>query len=1587
MCAVYTKNLGAKALIFFYSLSTVSPTLMAFENIKNTPNLRLYQISIGDTAHSIAMSHGIDVATLQRLNPAWREETNGNPNKLVVGQLLAVPFQPEEPNTNQPFINVSNPDSRLVADNNKTELFIAQQGARLGQAYGLHDEKVGDTRYSANRLNSGESSFMQQETAYLKQQVQATFQKEANDQVKKLLGGVGTAEVALAFDEQFGLREYSADLLAPLFETPEQLMFVQAGGRHNDNTERTIVNIGIGQRHFYDSWMLGYNAFWDYDILRHHTRIGLGAEAWADYLKLSANVYNPLSDWKSSPDFVDHLERAARGVDLNATYYLPNYPHLGLSAKVEQYFGDKVDLAGNNQLERNPYAGTVGLEWQPVPLIKLGLEHRVIKGVQSDTQANVGFEWALGASLDEQLNPANVALSRQLQGMRYDLVERNNNIVLEYKEKERVVSIEHAAIEGMSGEQVRLNPSVVISGGQIVAKRWSSPDSLLQAALSELNTEQSMLTLPTLPLEVSTQQTFTLYLTVTDDRGRTYQSGSIPVVVRVNPQMLVNRLKVISEGHEADSIDQQEAEVSVQKEGTVVEFILAREIESEPSAQVIVKPSEVMIAPVEGYVIEQLEGQLRNVARNAETIWVNALKITPSNTSIGAKSPVLSISARGPSGATSGKVHLTLNHGDKVSQTTLSTLIVTSEAPADGSSPNQVTATVTDTEGNPVPNAEVSFATTGSAVLSAQTGMTDAQGQVVITLTSTKAETVTVTATHAGQSMTADSRFVADGSTATVSALVATTDAVANGVASNSVTATVTDATGNPIANAEVSFATTGSAVLSAQTGMTDAQGQVVITLTSTKAETVTVTATHAGQNMTADSRFVADGSTATVSALVATTDAVANGVASNDVTATVTDAEGNPVPNAEVSFATTGSAVLSAQTGMTDAQGQVVITLTSTKAETVTVTATHAGQNMTADSRFVADGSTATVSALVATTDAVANGVASNSVTATVTDANGNPIANAEVSFATTGSAVLSAQTGMTDAQGQVVITLTSTKAETVTVTATHAGQSMTADSRFVADAANPVLSTVSATVNNALANGVATNTLSALVIDHNGNPIPGVEINFYEESPTGELSATKAITNEEGKAIVTMTNTKAEVVRVQVALDFIIKGIDSQFVADAATATVSALVATTNAVADGVASNSVTATVTDANGNPIANAEVSFATTGSAVLSAQTGMTDAQGQVVITLTSTKAETVTVTATHAGQSMTADARFVADSSTAALSALAATTDAVANGVASNDVTATVIDANGNPVANAEVTFAVTGNAVLSATVATTDATGKAVVQLTNEVSETVTITVNYLSGELTTTTFFNGDAATATIDASAVVVLRDNAIANGNFGQRAASNSAKVILRDVRGNLVRGANIDFAITGSASFDVSSVVNTTTVTTDNNGEASVMLTSVVPETIQLTATYRGQNVATPLTFIWEERENLSVGGKTYMLPRDYHHDVAEGFTPNTYSTDKAPHGSTGTRIGLFTMNDAVAYCSAKGGRLPTTSEIREVYTAIGDFKSAGLPSYWAYWTHYSSGTAYPSYIMRDGGGYITVSMNGTATRYVMCVAP
>lgn len=70
--------------------------------------------------------------------------------------------------------------------------------------------------------------------------------------------------------------------------------------------------------------MAGVNTFIDHDLSRSHTRIGVGAEYWRDYLKLSANGYIRASGWKKSPDIEDYQERPAMvGISAQRAIYLP----------------------------------------------------------------------------------------------------------------------------------------------------------------------------------------------------------------------------------------------------------------------------------------------------------------------------------------------------------------------------------------------------------------------------------------------------------------------------------------------------------------------------------------------------------------------------------------------------------------------------------------------------------------------------------------------------------------------------------------------------------------------------------------------------------------------------------------------------------------------------------------------------------------------------------------------------------------------------------------------------------------------------------------------------------------------------------------------------------------------------------------------------------------------------------------------------------------------------------------------------------------------------------------------------------------
>lgn len=96
----------------------------------------------------------------------------------------------------------------------------------------------------------------------------------------------------------------------------------------------------------------------------------------------------------------------------------------------EQYYGDDVALFSKNELQRNPRAIEIGLSHTPFPLLTWGVAHKQGESGHSDTSFNLELTYRLGESLDQQLSADAVALSRTMVRSRFDLVDRNNNIVL-----------------------------------------------------------------------------------------------------------------------------------------------------------------------------------------------------------------------------------------------------------------------------------------------------------------------------------------------------------------------------------------------------------------------------------------------------------------------------------------------------------------------------------------------------------------------------------------------------------------------------------------------------------------------------------------------------------------------------------------------------------------------------------------------------------------------------------------------------------------------------------------------------------------------------------------------------------------------------------------------------------------------------------------------------------------------------------------------------------------------------------------------------------------------------------------------------
>ncbi|WP_279049288.1 inverse autotransporter beta domain-containing protein, partial [Cedecea davisae] len=461
---------------------------------------RAYSLSSGESVTSVAQKFNMSVDSLRKLNQL-RSFARGFEN-LRPGDELDVPLSPLP---------------KVTWDESKAAGNISgdQQAHKI----------AGIASQAGSFITGGVSKDAAASMA------RSMAAGKASGQLQEWLSRFGTARVQLDADENFSLKNSQFDLLAPLYDQDNNLVFTQGSLHRTD--DRTQANLGFGLRHFAADYMVGGNTFGDYDLSREHARMGMGVEYWRDFLKLSANGYMRLTGWKDSPDVTDYEERPANGWDVRAQGWLPQLPQLGGKLTYEQYYGNEVALFGKDNRQSNPYAITAGLNYTPVPLVTFSAEQRQGHSGKNDTRLGVDMTYQLGVPWNQQINPAAVAAMRSLAGSRYDLVERNNNIVLEYRKKE-VIHLQAAAqVTGYTGEQKPLNVSVTSKYG-LERIDWSASSLVAAGGKIVQNGADYAVELPVYQPSAQGINSYTLSGVAVDKKGNRSNRSETQITVQAS---------------------------------------------------------------------------------------------------------------------------------------------------------------------------------------------------------------------------------------------------------------------------------------------------------------------------------------------------------------------------------------------------------------------------------------------------------------------------------------------------------------------------------------------------------------------------------------------------------------------------------------------------------------------------------------------------------------------------------------------------------------------------------------------------------------------------------------------------------------------------------------------------------------------------------------------------------------------------------------------------------------------------------------------------------------------------------------------
>ncbi|XOP98478.1 Ig-like domain-containing protein [Escherichia coli] len=1053
-----------------------------------------------------------------------------------------------------------------------------------------------------------------------------------------------------------------------------------------------------------------------------------------------------------------------------------------------------------------------------------------------------------GHSLQKQLDPAEVAARRSLVGSRYDLVDRNNNIVLEYRKKELVRLTLTDPLKGKPGEVKSLVSSLqtkyALKGYDIEAASLQSAGGKVAVSGKDIQVTIPPYRFTAMP---ETDNTYPIAVTAEDSKGN---------FSRREESMVVVEKPTLSLADSTLSVDLQILLADGKSTSTLT--YTARDSSGKPIPGMTLK---TQAKGLQDFALSEWKdngnGTYTQIVTAGKTS--GALSLMPQfNGDDIAKTPAL--------------IAIVANTASRADST-----IETDQDNYVAGKPIVVKVTLRDDNGNGV---------TGRKELLKQTVKVDNTKADAVSAWTEESEGIykaSYTAHLIGDKLTAqltmpgwqtkhsDAFSIAgDKDTAKIAAMQITANNAVARRDHNTVAVTVRDVHQNLLQGQNVTFTVVnGAAVFADPNGgivTTDKDGIASVNLASDQAVNSLIKAEINGSSQSVEVSFIT-GDISQLTSTIKTDDVSYTAGGKIKVSVTLMDEQKNLVK---------GMASLLAGSGVVEVSGTDKNETGNWSEESDGVYTTTRTAKIAGDRHYATLKLSTWSSAQQSDAYAIRESGAVLAYSSIVTDKTTYTAGGAIKVTVTLKDSYENLVGGQRDAIN-LAIQLPNTKAEsiawnedqkgiyTATYTALLPGTGLKAqlqmsgwanaltsnDYSISGDAASAQIVAMQVTTGNpdVLANGSDRHTVNVRVEDQFGNVLPEQTVTFTVTKGAAVFAnagqSADIRTDAHGMAEVDLSSTVADASTVEAKVNQSSDSKTVNFVADVSTAQIADLVVIKDgSVADGSTANTLRVRVTDAFGNALDGQTVSVLADNSATV-APTVITEPDGTVEISVTSQTAGVSAVTASINNSSLSRNVTFVADVRTAKIADLVVMQDgSVADGTTANTLRARVTDAFGNALAGQTVSVTAGNSATVASTV-TTKPDGTVAISVTSQTagSSTVTATINSSSQSRNVT--FVADVRTAKI--ADLVVIKDGSVADG-----ATANTLRARVTDAFGNALAGQTVSVLADNSATV-------APTVITGPDGTVEISVISQTAGISAVTASINSSSQSRDVTFIADVR--------------------------------------------------------------------------------------------------------------------------------